>query len=96
MPIFRYLISGRVQGVSFRFTIKRFILEQKADLPGFIRNLANGDVELVLEHTAAECQLIENACRTKVRMARVDGVICSEVQDYSEKLPFPFTVLPNK
>jgi acylphosphatase len=39
--------SGRVQGVGFRYTAQQLA----AGLPvaGYVRNLANGDVELVVE-----------------------------------------------
>lgn len=43
----RVLYSGRVQGVGFRYTAQRLA----ADLPiaGYVRNLPNGQVELVAE-----------------------------------------------
>jgi acylphosphatase len=39
----RFLISGRVQGVSFRAYTK--FEAQKLGLTGWVRNLSNGDVE---------------------------------------------------
>jgi acylphosphatase len=39
--------AGRVQGVGFRFTAERFAIQN--DLTGFVRNLPDGRVELVLE-----------------------------------------------
>lgn len=41
------LFSGRVQGVGFRFTVCR--IARGFDVTGFVRNLWNGDVELVAE-----------------------------------------------
>ncbi len=41
------LFSGRVQGVGFRFTVCR--IAEKYSVTGFVRNLSNGDVELVAE-----------------------------------------------
>jgi len=39
--------KGRVQGVGFRFTAEA--IAQEADVTGWVRNLPNGDVELVAE-----------------------------------------------
>ena len=39
--------SGTVQGVGFRFTVKR--IANKDDITGFVRNLSNGQVEVVAE-----------------------------------------------
>jgi acylphosphatase len=43
----RVVYSGQVQGVGFRYTAQR--LAQSFPVTGFVRNLANGDVELVAE-----------------------------------------------
>lgn len=41
------IFSGRVQGVGFRYTVCR--LAEPFSITGFVRNLWNGDVELVAE-----------------------------------------------
>ena len=55
------LFSGRVQGVGFRWTACR--IAGSFEVGGFVRNLPNGDVELVAE--GAEQELLEflNAVR---------------------------------
>ena len=40
--------SGTVQGVGFRFTTER-IARRYPDITGFVRNLPNGQVEIVAE-----------------------------------------------
>ncbi len=42
------LFSGRVQGVGFRFTVCR-IAEGFPQVTGFVRNLWDGDVEIIAE-----------------------------------------------
>lgn len=44
--VIKWLISGRVQGVGFRYQSQRNALH--LGLHGFVRNLADGQVELVL------------------------------------------------
>jgi len=41
------LYSGNVQGVGFRFVTERLAL--KMDLTGFVKNLPNGNVEMICE-----------------------------------------------
>ena len=43
----RAFFSGMVQGVGFRFTVKR--IASKYDITGFVRNLPNRQVEVVAE-----------------------------------------------
>ena len=44
--------SGRVQGVGFRYTVQA--LARRFAVSGFVKNLADGRVQLVVEGTAAE------------------------------------------
>ena len=44
--------AGRVQGVGFRYTARSIALQH--DVSGYVRNLSDGRVELVLEGVDAE------------------------------------------
>ena len=44
--------SGRVQGVGFRFTAQRIAL--RYELKGFVRNLPNGNVEMLAQGPAED------------------------------------------
>ena len=46
------LFSGAVQGVGFRFTTSA--IAKNFDVSGYVRNLANGQVELVAEGNSNE------------------------------------------
>ena len=48
----KVLFSGRVQGVGFRYTACR--LASSFRVTGFVRNLMNGDVELLAEGSEQE------------------------------------------
>ena len=43
------LFTGRVQGVGFRFMVCR--IAERVSVTGFVRNLSNGEVEVVAEGT---------------------------------------------
>ncbi len=48
------LIEGRVQGVGFRANTRR--MANKLNLRGWVRNLRNGDVEILVEGPEVEVQ----------------------------------------
>jgi len=48
------LYSGQVQGVGFRYTARQ--IAQRHAVTGFVRNLSDGRVELVIEGPAPEIQ----------------------------------------
>jgi acylphosphatase len=56
------LFSGQVQGVGFRWTACR--IAQSFAVGGFVRNLPDGDVELVAEGTEQDLIDFLNAVRT--------------------------------
>jgi acylphosphatase len=68
----RLLISGRVQGVGFRwFAIERASVE---GITGWVRNLPGGEVEVVAEGDAEAMERFERALRQGPGRARVDDV----------------------
>ena len=64
--------SGRVQGVGFRYTIKNIALQH--NVSGFVRNLPDGRVEVVLEGPDDEMERVLNAlnCRMEGYIKNVD------------------------
>ncbi|MEM6655692.1 MAG: acylphosphatase [Planctomycetota bacterium] len=52
----RVLFAGHVQGVGFRYTTHR--IASGHAVTGFVRNLPDGRVELVLEGLADECDQV--------------------------------------
>lgn len=55
-------ISGRVQGVGFRYAT--VIQAQRYNLGGWVRNLSDGRVEAVFEGPAAEVARVVAWCRS--------------------------------
>jgi acylphosphatase len=74
----RLMISGRVQGVGFRW----FALEQARveGLTGFVWNLPDGRVEVIVEGDAESVDRFERAVRRGPRGARVDECDVEPVQ----------------
>jgi acylphosphatase len=73
----RLLVSGRVQGVGFRFfTEDRARLE---GLHGYVRNLDDGRVEIVVEGDSEALERFERAIRRGPPAARVDACTVAEL-----------------
>lgn len=68
----RALVQGQVQGVSFRYFTRR---EASAlGISGFVRNLADGGVELEAQGTKEEVDLLVEAVRGGPPASRVGAV----------------------
>jgi acylphosphatase len=68
----RYLVSGRVQGVGFRWFVER-----EAGLigvTGWVRNNENGDVEVMATGTGEQHDTLRRKLQAGPRAARVDNV----------------------
>ncbi len=68
----RFLISGRVQGVGFRY----FTWRKMQDLPlkGFVRNLADGRVEIVVQGEEQALKALEKWLPYGVPTAKVQSI----------------------
>jgi acylphosphatase len=81
MPIKRFRIHGIVQGVGFRYFVRRVARDLR--LAGYVRNLSDGSVETVARGEAGQLQVLEAALRRGPAASRVDSV---SVEDHSEVL----------
>jgi acylphosphatase len=68
----RYLISGRVQGVGFRFFTERAAARE--GLHGWVRNTRDGTVEIRAEGDVDALERFERAITHGPPQARVDHV----------------------
>ena len=59
-----YLFDGRVQGVGFRYTTQN--LAQQFNVNGYVRNLPDGRVELVLEGDDEEMESLVDRVRRRM------------------------------
>ena len=72
----RYRVTGRVQGVGFRFFTERAAVVE--GLGGYVRNSGDGSVEALVEGDADAVMRFEQALRLGPPGARVDLVDVTE------------------
>lgn len=78
----RYLVSGAVQGVGFRYFVLR--QAQALHVRGWVRNLPDGRVEVVAIGDQSALTTLEGALARGPRWARVTSVDKSEISDEVE------------
>lgn len=81
----RFLVSGRVQGVGFR----AFVAEaaRAAGVSGWVRNLADGRVEVFAEGEPASLEALAGACARGPLLSRVD-LLCTEAAEPEGRVGF--------
>ncbi|MEL7036483.1 MAG: acylphosphatase [Cyanobacteria bacterium J06592_8] len=72
----RVLISGRVQGVGFRYSTREAALERS--IKGWVRNLPSGQVEAVFEGHSAQIESMIEWCYQGPPAAIVQQVTVQE------------------
>ena len=73
----RYLISGDVQGVGFRYFVLRQV-EGLGKISGFVRNLRDGRVEVYAQGEVEELDALEASLRKGPRGGWVSSVKVTE------------------
>jgi acylphosphatase len=68
----RFLVSGRVQGVGFRYFVQEAALLE--GISGWVRNLPDGAVEVVAEGDAEAVERFSHKIGRGPSMARVENV----------------------
>ena len=73
----RYIVSGRVQGVGFRWFVEK---EARAiGIGGWVRNTDDGTVEVLASGTEEQLRRLRRSLQQGPRAARVD-----QVQEFEE------------
>ena len=72
----RYTVSGRVQGVGFRWFVEREA--RSLGLSGWVRNRSDGSVEVLAAGTRDQLGVLYDRLRQGPRAARVDDVDVEE------------------
>lgn len=77
------IVSGRVQGVGFRYFAVS--LASKYQISGWVRNLYNGDVELEAQGTSDKLQFFLQEVQEGNRFVRVRNMEVSTISLKNEK-----------
>jgi acylphosphatase len=72
--IVRLIVSGKVQGVGYRNSIYQFITDQYLPLNGHVKNLSNGDIEIVIEGDANDIRKVEDFAFVGSKLCKVNHV----------------------
>jgi acylphosphatase len=78
----RFLISGRVQGVGFRWFVRD--VATRTGVAGWVRNLPDGRVEALVEGERESVMRVESALRSGPRGARVEHVVVDDDEPTGE------------
>ena len=68
----RFLISGEVQGVGYRFFAQRAAARHQ--VVGYVKNLSDGRVEALVEGSPTQVEAFKHDLATGPRFGRVDDV----------------------
>jgi len=88
-PAWRWIVSGRVQGVFYRDFTRREA--RRLGLAGWVRNLPDGTVELQVRGPAGQLEALRGRLRPGPPAARVGGIAEAELPPGTE-LPETFEV----
>lgn len=83
------IIRGRVQGVSFRSSLRN--KAEELMVAGWARNLSDGSVEALLQGDKRNVDLLRDWCWIGPRSAKVDSINVERVE--TEKIYQDFSIL---
>ncbi|MBS1914114.1 MAG: acylphosphatase [Bacteroidetes bacterium] len=79
MPARRYIVTGRVQGVGFRYFVKT--IAEAFDISGSVSNRADGGVEIVAAGTPENLRAFKEQVELGPAGARVDRIETEHLPD---------------
>jgi len=86
MKRLRIIVSGRVQAVGFRWATQK--TARQLGINGYVRNLPNGDVEIVIEGDDIAIDRMLSWARQGPAFARVDKFKMDEIPGPAEYTGF--------
>ena len=85
-----FMVRGRVQGVGFRWYVHREAAE--IGLRGWVRNTADGHVEILVAGDEDEIADLREAVKKGSRGSRVDAVVEHELDESEGEALGPFKI----
>jgi acylphosphatase len=86
---YKYIVSGRVQGVGFRWFVQQQAHE--LNIKGTVKNLINGDVEIIAQGDISTLEDFKSRVRKGPALSRVDTI--KEISEDINNLLQNFKVL---
>ncbi|HEX6466510.1 MAG TPA: acylphosphatase [Terriglobales bacterium] len=80
----RYVVSGRVQGVGFRWFVEWEA--RSLGIGGWVRNTADGNVEVLASGSAGQLEKLKSKLQQGPRAARVDQVSEADAADAAAEI----------
>ena len=68
----KLIVSGRVQGVGFRYFV--YNLAKSYNALGYVKNLNNGEVEILIDSVTANNESFKKALKQGPTLSRVDNI----------------------
>ena len=81
MEWYRYVVSGRVQGVFYRKSVSQALM--KKQFKGYIRNLSDGTVEVIAEIYDEDLDVFEKILEEGSPLSNVDKIDREIIDDAS-------------
>ena len=78
------MISGRVQGVCFRANTVRFVMKTDLDIRGYVKNLSNGDVEVLAQGDSKNLEILHDWLKKGPPMAKVVSVKVVKIDSFCD------------
>ena len=91
MATIRYIVSGRVQGVGFRWFARQ--AAEAFDIAGSVRNREDGTVEILASGSAENLRSFREQIEIGPRSSRVDRIVAEE---QAETRFQRFSILPDE
>ncbi len=79
MATIHLIVKGKVQGVFYRATTKK--VARQAGITGWVKNLPNGDVEIMATGSQEVLQQFVDWCCKGPLGAKVDEIITTDVEE---------------
>lgn len=84
------VIRGRVQGVSYRYSLRQ--VAQELQLKGWCRNVPDGSVEACVSGADTDVERMISWCYQGPPLAQVSAVMVTDIELPPEELPQPFEI----
>ena len=90
MKRIRFFVSGKVQGICYRYYSAN--KAQELGLKGFVRNIPNGKVEVVVEGPEEQVEVFMNYCKNNPGYSRVERIEVMEEKEVEKPLFSDFKI----